>query len=278
MGREISYPDWQKRHHGILESFKGKQVVISFSGGKDSSLLLDFLLRARPVYGFELNVHGVAFPCHVFLPGEQEQLSQYWQGRGVDITWHAGDDGQEARLDEMFKQKKSPCVICSNVKKKNLFSHFNTENTKWHQMVVVIGYTLWDLASAVVEHILRQEFGSCGEGTFQGRQPENRFLEIAQRFYPLLDMDNGLNVFKPLIYYNDPDIASAVDALGIPLTREECKYKLFRPKRLLAEYYTLFGLDFAYEDVFGFAKKTFDLPDKQFFQGQEMAAYVTGMI
>ncbi len=277
MSDTVSFSIWQGIHHRILESFQGKNIVVSYSGGKDSSLLLNFLQQAVPVYGFHLHVHGVAYPCHVFPKDEQARLSKYWQDHGLDIIWHTGQDS-DAPLDGVFKNKKSPCVACSKEKKQALYSYFDSRNTDWKNMVIVIGYTLWDLASAVVEHTLRESFGGGDQGDFQGRPAKDRFLEIAQRFYPVLDMGNGLKVFKPLIRYNDTDIARAVSALDIPLTREECQFKMYRPKRLLAEYYTLFGLNFSYEDVFSFAKKAFEFPDQDFFQAREMVSYVSDMI
>ncbi|WP_321491826.1 hypothetical protein [uncultured Desulfobacter sp.] len=277
MVEKISFSGWQSIHHQTLESFRGKTVVISYSGGKDSSLLLNFFQQAESIYGFDLDVHGVAYPCHVFPKEEQIRLSLYWQDQGIDITWHNSRDGDQA-LDKVFKGQKSPCVVCSQLKKNVLYSYFNSRHTDWNNTVVVIGYTLWDLASAVIEHVLRQNFGGGDQGDFQGRCAKDRFLEIAQRFYPILEMENGLHVFKPLIRYNDTDIAQAVTDLNIPLTRAECRFKLYRPKRLLAEYYTLFGLNFSYEDVFAFARKAFDLPDQNFFQTQEISSFVSNMI
>jgi len=278
MENDLSYFRWREKHHLTLKTFYKKKLVISFSGGKDSSLLLHFFIQAQQEYGFDLHAHGVAFPCHVLLPREQDRLSQYWQGHGIDIVWHGASDQQEAGLDQLFDKEESPCVLCGQTKKTSLFSYFETEQTDWSNMVVVIGYTLWDLASATIEHILRVGFGGGGTGNFQGKSPENRFLEISQRFYPLLELDNGLMIFKPLIYYNDSDISTAVKKNRIPLTHEQCRFKSYRPKRLLADYYTLFGLNFDYNDVFAFAKKSFNLPEKQFFQKLRLKAYVDQMI
>ncbi len=278
MSNPLSYSSWQSLHHDTLTTLNGKDIVISYSGGKDSSLLVDFFLRARPVYGFTLHVHGVAFPTHVFRPEDQEALSRYWRDRGVDIVWHGPGTHCEADLDRLFEGKSSPCVRCSQAKKSSLFAYFKARETCWENLVVVIGYTLWDLASATVEHALRTGFGGGATGSYQGRRPEDRFLEIAQRFYPLLELSNGLRIFKPLIQYNDTEIADLTRALDIPLTRGECRFKAYRPKRLLAEYYSLFGLQFTYADVYAFARKAFDMPAIDFFQKIEMNAYVTQMI
>ncbi len=278
MPNPLSYSNWQSFHHDTLKTFTGKDIVISYSGGKDSSILVDFFLRAQPIYGFTLHVHAVAFPTHVFPFEDKEALDQYWQDRGVNIVWHGPGTHCDADLDRLFDEKKSPCVLCSQAKKSSLFTHFKTQDTCWENLVIVIGYTLWDLASATIEHALRTGFGQGSAGSYQGRRPEDRFLEIAQRFYPLLTLSSGLSVFKPLIRYNDTDIADLTRTCDIPLTRGNCRFKSYRPKRLLAEYYSLFGLHFTYDDVYAFAQKAFDMPKIDFFRKIPMKDYVTQMI
>jgi len=103
-------------------------------------------------------------------------------------------------------------------------------------------------------------------------------LEISQRFYPMLRLANGLCVFKPLIQYNDPDIAAVVNAKAIPITNEACKFKDLRPKRQLSQYYRLFGLKFTYDDVYAFARKAFDIPDIDYFQQMDLTRYVNRII
>lgn len=278
MNRRLSHAQWQSLHQETLETFNGKNLVVSYSGGKDSSLLLDYLLRSRKDFGYGIQAHGVAFPSHVFLPEEQTRLAQYWEDRGLPIVWHDPGNRKDEDLGKMVDTGDSPCVICSRVKKDRLLAHFQTGESPLDTLVVVIGYTLWDLASASVEHILRTRFGHGGDGTFQGRKPEERFLEIAQRFYPLLELNNGLTIFKPLIRYNDPDIARVVADKGIPITTQPCRFKSYRPKRQLSEYYRLFGLNFTYEEVYAFARQTFDIPDLAHFEQMDLTRYVNQMI
>lgn len=278
MTQQLSHAHWLVLHEKTLASFKAKELIVSYSGGKDSSLLLDYLLRSQKDFGYTLHAHGVAFPCHVFLPREQARLDRYWQERGLPIVWHGPGPRNDEELARMVEAGKSPCVVCSQAKKDQLLGHFQAREIPWENLVVVIGYTLWDLASATVEHMLRTCFGPEGDGTFQGRDPGDRFLEISQRFYPVLRMANGLSVFKPLIRYNDPDIAAIVAAKGIPITKQACRFKSLRPKRQLSRYYRLFGLKFTYDDVYAFARKAFDIPDIDYFQQMDLTRYVTRII
>ena len=278
MNNRLSYTRWIETHHSTLKAFASKQLVLSFSGGKDSSVLLHFFSLARQNYDFDLHVHGVAVPSHVLDTREKDRLSRYWKNRDIEIVWHGSDPEQEARMDEVVAKGESPCLLCSRIKKNRLLSYFNTRQVSQQNLVVVIGYTLWDLASATIEHTLRAGFGGGGTGNFQGTCPEDRFLEISQRFFPLLELDNGLTVFKPLIHYNDPQIQVAAEEYGIPTTRKDCRFKRLRPKRLLAEYYSMFGLDFNYDDVRAFAGKAFHLPEIDFFQSLDIKTYVHKMI
>jgi len=278
MNNDLSYSQWIEKNHSTLKAFGSKQLVLSFSGGKDSSVLLHFFSLAQQDYDFDLHVHGVAVPSHVFNTRERDRLTRYWKKRSIEIVWHESDPEQEALMDEMVATGKTPCLLCSRIKKKRLLSYFNTGQFPHQNLVVVIGYTLWDLASATIEHTLRTGFGGGGTGNFQGTLPEDRFLEISQRFFPLLELKNGITVFKPLIQYNDPQIQAATKKYDIPTTREPCRFKTLRPKRLLANYYSLFGLNFNYDDVHSFAGNAFNLPEIDFFQSLDIKTYIYKMI
>jgi tRNA(Ile)-lysidine synthase TilS/MesJ len=278
MNNYLCYSTWEEKYKNILNSISNKTIVVSFSGGKDSSVLLHFFLKAAERYSFKLEAHGVAFPCHVMTQTEQTRIGDYWESRNIEITWHNGDQIDDSNLDDLANRGESPCVFCSQIKKKTLFSHFKQADTEWQDIVVVLGYSLWDLVSASIEHTLRTKCGNLGSGKFQGKNPEDRFQETSQRFYSKLNLKDGLIIFKPLITYNDKDIHEVITQNKIPLTRTNCKHKPYRPKRLLGDYYETFGLNFEFDKVFNFAKNTLGLPDRHYFENQEMEDYVNHMI
>ncbi|MFH1154141.1 MAG: hypothetical protein V1793_10000 [Pseudomonadota bacterium] len=274
----LKYSSWKHKHHTVLSSFHDKTIVISYSGGKDSSVLLHFFQQASQDYDFSFEVHGVGFPCHVFTADETRRLSGYWKERGIDIVWHKNDGVDDLRLQQLVDIGESPCVLCSEVKKSALFSHFRKKGSDMSRIVIVLGYSLWDLVSASIELTLRTKLGNSPDGCFHGKNSAERLEEISQRFFPVLELQDGLTVFKPLITYNDPDINGVITRNAIPLGKEECRYKGFRPKRLLSEYYGTFGLNFDYNKVHDFAKSVLDSPGIDYFQNISTLSYVEKMI
>jgi hypothetical protein len=86
-------------------------------------------------------------------------------------------------------------------------------------------------------------------------------METAQRFYPLLKMKEGYTVFRPLIKYNSDDIQAVIKEAGIPTLSIPCKFREFRPKRILERYYQKMEIRFDYDKVFDFARRSLGLPD-----------------
>jgi len=213
----ITYEKWRSDNKIELQKLEGKDVIVAFSGGKDSSVVLHFLDLARKTYKFNLEAGGIIIPEHVLTSDERNRLNRYWENRGINILWHSVNDADK-KLNEAPGQGISPCLICNRTKKNELMDYFRRTRPNLEKVVMVVSYSLWDLASATIEHITG---GIYADGSLsaavKGKQPEDRFLEIAQRFYPLIKLKGGLSVFKPLIYYNDQDILETVKENDLPV-------------------------------------------------------------
>ena len=94
-----AYSRWEKEHRSILEGFSSKNVLMLFSGGKDSSLALDFLLRAQKEFGFDFNVHAGTYPVHRYPDNEIKKIASYWKGRGAAIQWHSLSETDEVLVN-----------------------------------------------------------------------------------------------------------------------------------------------------------------------------------
>jgi tRNA(Ile)-lysidine synthase TilS/MesJ len=268
---------WRKDFETTLEGLQDKHVLMTYSGGKDSSLILYFIQQAADEFGFNFETHAVPFPAHVLTAEETDKLSGYWQEKGIQIIWHpisVVDD----KLKDAVDRKISPCMVCNQTKKEVLTKFFKESQLPLNQTVIIVNYSLWDLVSATVEHILGGIYRVDKEvDTFKGKTPRERFIEISQRFYPLLTINRGLTVFKPLIKYNDQDILAAIQKYGIPVTSTTCRFHEYRPKRWFAKYYHAMGLRYDYESVLAFAKESLQLPEMSYFEQIDLKKYLSAV-
>ncbi|MBW1920204.1 MAG: hypothetical protein JRI81_08275, partial [Deltaproteobacteria bacterium] len=79
--------------------------------------------------------------------------------------------------------------------------------------------------------------------------------------------------FRPLVKYNGNDIVRAVKKQGIPFLSIPCKFKDYRPKRILERYYEKMALCFDYQQVLDFARRSLNLPDISSYDNIEKEEY-----
>ena len=143
---------------------------------------------------------------------------------------------------------------------------------EWDRFTIIASYSLWDIVSYSIEHLLNNIYGRDQKVPADDRK--SRFFETSQRFYPLLTMDEGYSVFRPLIKLNDTDIRETIEREGIPTLSIPCKFSSLRPKRLLENYYKALGLRFDYDRLLDFAKKSLNLPDMSSYASINKAEYL----
>jgi len=277
MADGLNYSVWRDEHNAILEGLKNKRFLMTFSGGKDSSLMLYFIQKAADEFGFSFETHAVPFPAYVLNAAATEKLNRYWKEGGIRIIWHPVSVPDE-NLKDAVEQKISPCLICNQTKKEVLMRFFKESQLPLSQTVIIVNYSLWDLVSATMEHILGGIYRDEKKiDWFKGKTPRERFIETSQRFYPLLTINRGLTVFKPLIKYNDQDILQAIQKYRIPITSTTCQFHEYRPKRWFAKYYHAMGLRYDYDSVLAFAKESLQLPDRSYFEQIDLKKYLSSV-
>jgi len=252
--------------------------MVFFSGGKDSSVVLYFIQQAGQEYGFSFETHAGIFPQHVFTAADRKNIDQYWNDRGVNINWHPVPESDD-QLAAALAEGVSPCLICNTTKKKQLMDYFKGSVIDMESLVIIMSYSLWDLVSATIEHILGASYPAADTTpALRTKSIDERFFETSQRFYPLLKLSDGFSVFKPLIQYNDQDILGIISRERIPIVSTQCRYREYRPKRLFAQYYERMNLYFDFDRVLDFAKTSLHLPEKNFFTQMEKERYLRKLI
>lgn len=278
MNRKLSYREWEELHREALEGFRGKTVMVFFSGGKDSSVALHLIRKASGDFGFSVEAHAGMYPKHVFVPEELERLNHFWNSRGVTIHWHQIVETDE-RLESGLAEGVSPCLICNTVKKIELMGFLKKRNLDMDRLVIVMSYSLWDLVSASIEYILGSIYASSEFSPSLRHKPsEERFIETFQRFYPLLRLKDGFQVFKPMIRYNDREIVDYLSEERIPILTRKCTYREYRPKRHFSSYYEKMNLHFEFGKILRFAQTALELPEEKFFSEMGEERYLKKVI
>jgi tRNA(Ile)-lysidine synthase TilS/MesJ len=257
MTSELNYTAWINDNGRYLQTFSDKRVLVAYAGGKDASVILHFLIRARAEFGFEFETHAAMFPQHVYQADEVNKLDSYWKAQGVPISWHSVD-ADDFSFEIAKAKGQNPCEVCHLTKRQYFLDYLNSTVTDWNSLVIIAGWSLWDIVGYSLEYL----FGSIyteNEGMYQGKSISERFFRTSQRFYPMLKLKEGYSLFKPLLKYNDQDIIKVVSENEIPILTTDCKYKEYRPKRLFADSYIKMGLYFDYDKVLEFAQEALKL-------------------
>ena len=270
MRSKLNYVQWKEEHQSILESFDDKNIFILFSGGKDSSVVLDLMTMARENFGFNFTAHAATFPHNRYTDPEKLRIESYWHKRDVKIIWHTLEE-----KDDLLANSENPCRPCQELRK-NLMNRVLARSVEdWGRLVLIVSYSLWDIVSYTLEHLLTDTFVNPKDRL--SIEENKRFKETSQRFYPFLTMKEGYQIFRPLIKYNNDDIKGVIAEKNLPILSIPCSFKDFRPKRILEKYYQKMGLRFDYNQLMGFAKKSFNFPNTSSFTAIEKEDYLTNV-
>ncbi|MEA1913256.1 MAG: ATP-binding protein [candidate division WOR-3 bacterium] len=167
------------------------RLVIAFSGGKDSMLLLNFFLD-NPIVNELLVIH--------IDPGFGEKtkaIRDYLESKGVDFVIHKLNI-----RDEIPKSSESPCFICSHRRREYLFRIALENNYK----KIAFGHNRDDI---VVTFLMNLFF----HGEVSTSLPVQEFF------------GGKIEIIRPLYFLWEDWITNITTKMGLPLLSGECPYQ-----------------------------------------------------
>jgi tRNA(Ile)-lysidine synthase TilS/MesJ len=248
------YEKWLNFNREHLERLKGKNFILAYSGGKDSSVLLYFLEKIKKEYDISLQTFLYPYPKHRYNKEEIDIITNFWKKK--DITIEILPVEEE---DTLIQESSDPCITCQKIRKKQLYKYIQEYKGNYSNLVFVVGISLWDLAGYAINKVVVSEF--IEKNTIPKEKIAEKFIEIAQRFYPVTSLPEGYKTYRPMITLNQQEIDIILQENNIPKIKTPCDYSNYRPKRLLAYYFEKFDYSMDYKKIFSFMQKQFNLPD-----------------
>ena len=178
----------------------GDQLMIIFAreilARKKGATFISEVKCSQTMYD-DIEAHGGIYPEHVLTAAQREPIDAFWKIRGIPIIWHRVADS-DRELDRALSEGRDPCRICNQSKKAAILKDFASQNIHFGSIVAIMGYSLWDIVSAVIEHLLAARFQpQTDEVDHQADKLRARYLETFQRFYPWMVFPSGAGTLIP---------------------------------------------------------------------------------
>jgi len=254
LGKPDVFQKWEIHNRDYLNACREKRLIITFSGGKDSSACLFLLHKAKDRYNYNLEAHLYAYPRHIYEEDFKEVLLSFWRKHGVKLFFHPSEED-----DSLLEYQENPCITCQGIRKKALFRLWSSTEKSMSNLVIVSGHSLWDLAGYVLEIFIARELADYSH--HENPVSAERFIEISQRFYPFISMREGYAVFRPMLCLDQKEIEYILEAEALPVLDTSCRYSRFRPKKVLANYFQTFDCQFSYKKIIELAQKKIGISD-----------------
>lgn len=203
-----------KAMHDFNMVEEGDRIAVGFSGGKDSTTVINALVRVKKISGINFDI----IPIHIH-PAEDlaktDKIKEYVESLGLELQII------DTTLAEMLfgeDKIKNPCFLCGRIRRGILYTEMKKQNIN----KLVLGHHKDD----IIETFLMNSF-------YQGNQHMMKPSYIAE--------DYGVRVIRPLAYVEESDIIRYVKKLNLPILKSICPYetspdsKRLRIKNLIKE-------------------------------------------
>ena len=175
--------------YGMIED--GDKIAVAMSGGKDSYVLLDALLKlkARAPVHFDI----IAVHVNQHIPGSPTHLLEAWL-KEKGVTYHIENQDTYSITQKLVPSGKNVCSLCARLRRGILYRVAKELGcTK-----IALGHQMDDVVSTL---LLNMFYG--------GR---------IKAMPPVLRSDDGCNtVIRPLIYLREYEMSRWAEICGYPL-------------------------------------------------------------
>lgn len=260
------------------------RVLMWYSGGKDSSVLLDLLTKLKEKRNLSLDAYLVAIPHMIYKsdnPVQQKAVADnfsYWKRRGIEIQVLGPQfpDGRAYDGDHELRKGPTPCYICGQIKSEHTLNRIITQESD--DFTIATPHSTYDIWGYILELVhLSGGFKNGWKDVPKNSKEFGTIMTLASRCYPstVRGSQPTRTTARPLIDVPSTYFKPYVDELEIPLIPECCSevggegfvlFKrtamkgadIFAMNRQLPDNQTQFALN--YDRIIKFAKDAKVLP------------------
>ncbi len=231
-----------------------RELVLCWSGGKDSTALLLLLAAYKRQKNFPLTVLMVPYPKATINEDGRKETLQYWESQGISIR--VLDHNYPDPVD---LPKHAVCLKCKEIRRKVLIEQY-FRSYDLSRIIVATGHNSWDLAAYLIE-VTISHWGYCS--TSPTTRSYERYLEVMNKFIPVYRVKKGPTLIRPMLKLGDHDTLDVIARSKVTFPFSFVPYPcpwLEQKKRILHKYFQDMGMRFKLENLMLYAKKMGGIP------------------
>ena len=175
----------------------GDRVAVGVSGGKDSLVLLQGLIRLRSFIGIDYEIVAITLdPCFGGVPGDYSSVAKLCEENGVEYILEQSHIG-EIVFD--VRHEEHPCSLCARLRRGAL----HNEAKKAGCNKVALGHHYNDAVETFVMNLFI-------EGRIGCFSPKS-FLDRRE-----------ITVIRPLVFAPEHEIRRAARRVGLEIVKSKC--------------------------------------------------------
>ena len=252
-----------KLKQSLVNNLSNKNVVLFWSGGFESTFLLEFVIKHKIYKLCNMTVLCVAFPQEIYVDSRIEALKDYTAKIGINVV--VLKPQQTIPHDYPYTEA---CGVCKVIRREIILQYLNSASSLQNsETIFMTGHNLDDLASYTLELIAKK---------FDADTKENRkrLLECANKFHETFRYSENVVLYRPLF---DKSIRALLplkeDVEPLKITSKKC-YWINQRKRILQGYIEKSNIDLSYVKVKSVFLQHFDMPSDKEFQSIPFDTYL----
>lgn len=242
------------------EKLLKRRAVLFWSGGTESTCLMDAAIKQKLYEICDLTVLMVTFPQELYPKQRIDELKRFLGGYPI----HTVILTPEAAIPPEIPYA-SACGVCKSIRRGVIAGHLDGMLSRDGETVLITGHSLDDLASYTLELIAAQ-FQRNGAG---GR---DRFLECVNKFHEFFWYSDKIAFYRPLARIAKQELRPVEDG-PLNVIHEKCYWSNQR-KRILQSYFESSGIMLSYDRVKDVFLRNFNMPDDDEFRGLPYDTYL----
>lgn len=243
-----------------IEKLMKRRVVLFWSGGIESTCLMDAVIKQKLYEICDITVLMVTFPQELYSKQKIDEVKRFLNEYPIHVVVLT----PEEIISHEFPYAAA-CGVCKSIRRGMITNSLDGILSQDGETVLMTGHSLDDLASYTVELIADRFQINEAKG-------RSRFLECTNKFYDFFSYSDKIIFYRPFTRIAKRELKPVEDG-SLKVIYKKCYWSNQR-KRTLQSYFESSNILLSYECIRNVFLQNFNMPNDEEFRELSYDTYL----